>query len=73
MLGPMIDKYAAPKNAYALACTLSPWFAWISILLFIGGIYGGLVYAPPDYDQGESFRIIYVYPKRLLKVIKTYR
>ena len=61
MLGPKIDKYASPKNTYTLACTLSPWFAGISILLFIGGIYGGLVYAPPDYQQGDAFRIIYVH------------
>ena len=61
MLGPTIDRFAAPMNAYSLALTLTPWCAWISILLFIGGIYGGLVYAPPDYDQGESFRIIYVH------------
>ena len=26
-----------------------------------GGLYGGLVAAPPDYQQGESYRIIYVH------------
>jgi heme exporter protein C len=56
-----LDKYASPKNAYALACTLTPWFGWISVLLFAAGLYGGLLYAPPDYEQGESFRIIYVH------------
>lgn len=61
MLGSTIDKYASPKHAYSLTCILAPWFGWITILLFIGGIYGGLFYAPPDYDQGESFRIIYVH------------
>ena len=61
MLGPTIDKYASPKNAYALSCTLAPWFGGLTAILFIGGLYGGLIYAPPDYDQGESFRIIYVH------------
>ena len=61
MLGPKIDKYASPKNAYYLACRLTPWFGWISIILFIGGIYGGLFYAPQDYEQGDAFRIIYVH------------
>ena len=61
MLGPKIDKYASPKNTYSMACKLTPWFAWISIILFIGGIYGALLYAPPDYQQGEAFRIIYVH------------
>ena len=55
------DRFASPKNAYSLACTLTPWFGWISFILFAGGLYGGLFYAPPDYEQGESFRIIYVH------------
>ena len=29
--------------------------------LMVGGLYGGLVAAPPDYQQGESYRIIYVH------------
>jgi heme exporter protein C len=57
----MIDRYASPKHAYTLACSLTPWCAWISIVLFLGGVYGSLVYAPPDYDQGDAFRIIYVH------------
>jgi len=61
MLGPTIDKFAAPKNAYNLAHRLTPWLAWISILLFIGGIYGSLVYAPTHYEQGEGYRILYVH------------
>ena len=60
MFGPL-DKYAAPKNAYMLARKLTPWFAWISIILFAAGLYGALLYAPPDYQQGEAFRIIYVH------------
>ena len=56
-----LDKYAAPKNAYALACTLTPWFGWVSVILFAAGLYGGLLYAPADYQQGEAFRIIYVH------------
>jgi len=27
----------------------------------MGGLYGGLVLAPPDYQQGDDFRIIYVH------------
>jgi heme exporter protein C len=56
-----LDKYGSPKTAYQTARTLAPWFGWISIILFILGLAGGLVYAPPDYEQGESFRIIYVH------------
>lgn len=60
MFGPL-DKYAAPERFYLLARALSPWLAWVSLFLFLGGLYGGLVFAPADYQQGDSFRIIYVH------------
>jgi len=56
-----ITKYASPRYAYNLACRVTPWFAWSAALLFIAGLYGGLIYAPPDYQQGDGFRIIYVH------------
>jgi len=51
----------SPKYFYNLAVLLTPWFAWLTALLMIAGLYGGLVFAPADYQQGESFRIIYVH------------
>ncbi len=30
-------------------------------LLFIGGLYSGLILAPIDYEQGEAYRIIFVH------------
>jgi len=30
-------------------------------LLTLAGLYGGLVVAPPDYQQGDGYRIIYVH------------
>ncbi|MEJ2760220.1 MAG: heme ABC transporter permease [Gammaproteobacteria bacterium] len=56
-----LTKYASPQIAYGLAGRLIPWFGWTAALLFIAGLYGGLVYAPPDYQQGDGFRIIYVH------------
>ena len=38
-----------------------PWLAGIFMLLLLTGLYGGLVLAPPDYQQGESYRIIFVH------------
>ncbi len=49
------------QHFYRLSRRLSPWFGWISALLFAAGLYGAFFYAPPDYQQGESFRIIYVH------------
>ena len=56
-----ITKYASPPNFYVLANKLVPWFGWTAAILFVAGVYGALFYAPPDYQQGESFRIIYVH------------
>lgn len=56
-----LHKYASPMHFYALAARLSPWLFGASLLLFAGGLAGGLVLAPADYQQGESFRIIYVH------------
>jgi heme exporter protein C len=54
-------KYAAPKNFYSLAGTLIPWLAGITMVLLITGLYLGLFVAPPDYQQGETVRIMFVH------------
>lgn len=46
---------------YAFSGRLIPWLAGSAILTLISGIIWGLVFAPPDYQQGDAFRIIYVH------------
>ncbi|MCZ6723795.1 MAG: heme ABC transporter permease [Gammaproteobacteria bacterium] len=38
-----------------------PWLALIFLVLLLAGLYGGLVLAPPDYQQGDSYRIIFIH------------
>tara|TARA_B110000014_G_C20031263_1_gene535531 strand:+ start:185 stop:937 length:753 start_codon:yes stop_codon:yes gene_type:complete len=52
---------ASPPYVYRLAGRLAPWFAVSGVMLIAGGSYGGLVLAPPDYLQGDGYRIIYVH------------
>ena len=54
-------RLASPPHVYRLAARLTPWFAWPAGVLIAAGLYGGLVLAPPDYQQGDGFRIIYVH------------
>jgi heme exporter protein C len=54
-------QYAAPMHFHRLSRKLSPWLFGISAVLFVAGLVGGLILAPADYQQGESFRIIYVH------------
>ncbi len=54
-------KFASPPHFYRLAETLNPWFAAPGYTLIAYGTFAGLFLAPPDYQQGDAFRIIYVH------------
>lgn len=54
-------KFASPPHFYRLAGKIYPWLAWSALLLVLVSLYGGLVLAPADYQQGDGFRIIYVH------------
>ncbi|HUO82450.1 MAG TPA: heme ABC transporter permease [Gammaproteobacteria bacterium] len=52
---------ASPPHFYRLAGRLGPWFGWTGAALIAGSAWAGLAWAPPDYQQGDGFRIIYVH------------
>jgi heme exporter protein C len=54
-------RFGSPPHFYRLARQLAPWCAWPALILCLAGLIGGLVLAPPDYQQGDGFRIIYVH------------
>jgi heme exporter protein C len=54
-------KLASPPHFYRIAGKVIPWFSWPALALILLGLYGGLVVAPMDYQQGEGFRIFYVH------------
>jgi len=54
-------KYAAPANFYPLAGKIIPWFAVVTALLFVVGLYVGFFVAPTDFQQGEAYRIIFIH------------
>ena len=56
-----LHKFASPPHFYRLAGKLVPWFGWSAFVLIVAALFGGLVLAPPDYQQGDAFRIIYVH------------
>ncbi len=63
-------RFASPPHFYRVAGTLTPWFAWPAGLLIVSALYAGLFLAPPDYQQGEGFRMIYVHaPSAWLSVM----
>ena len=54
-------KFGSPPHFYRIAGRWIPWLTWIFLLLLAVGLYGGLVEAPPDYQQGDSYRIMFVH------------
>jgi len=54
-------RLGSPPHVYRIAGRLVPWLGWPAAMLILAGLYGGLVLAPPDYQQGDGFRIVYVH------------
>ena len=54
-------KLGSPKWFYEISGKLMPWIAAFSLLALVVGSVWGLVFAPQDYQQGNSFRIIYIH------------
>src|SRR5664279_544883 len=54
-------KLASPPHVYGVAGALTPWFSVLAAGTITYGLVAGLVFAPPDYQQGDAFRIIYVH------------
>ena len=52
---------ASPKSFYAFSGRLIPGLAIGATIALLVGIIWGLVFTPPDYQQGDAFRIIYVH------------
>jgi heme exporter protein C len=54
-------RLASPPFVYRTAARLTPWLFGLAALTIGYGVIDGLGFAPPDYQQGDAFRIIYVH------------
>ena len=54
-------RLGSPPYFYRFSGWLIPWLGWICAGLIAAGLYGALILAPPDYQQGESYRIIFIH------------
>jgi heme exporter protein C len=54
-------KYSSPQAFHPLAGKMIPWFSVAAVLLIITGLYIGFFVAPTDFQQGDSYRIIFVH------------
>src|SRR6266446_2058309 len=59
--GAMINWLANPARFMRLSAWALPWCAWAAVVVLAVGLYLSLVAAPPDYQQGESVRIMFIH------------
>jgi len=52
---------ASPREFYAFSLRWSRRIGSVTALLMLVGLYLGLFVAPPDYQQGDSYRIMFVH------------
>ena len=54
-------RFASPATFYPLAGALIPYFAAVSVVFGLAGLYLGMLVAPTDFQQGEGYRIIFIH------------
>jgi heme exporter protein C len=54
-------KFGSPKWLYDFAARIQKPLLFLAAVLMIASVVWGLFFAPPDYQQGDSFRIIYIH------------
>ena len=57
----MITRLANPARFMRFSAIALPWCAWGTLAFFATGLCLALMVAPPDYQQGESVRIMYIH------------
>lgn len=56
-----LHKLASPRYFYDISGKWIPWLGGLTIISLLAGLYYGLLKAPPDYQQGESYRIMFIH------------
>jgi len=56
-----MHRFANPRRFMRFGAALQPWTTAGAILCLAIGLVWGFVFAPPDYQQGEAVRIIYIH------------
>lgn len=57
----IFESTVSPRHFYQLSGRWLPWFAWPAGVLIAVGLVWGLAIAPADYQQGNSYRIIFIH------------
>jgi heme exporter protein C len=67
-----LHRFANPARFLRLARVAAPVAGWAAVLMLAAGTVFGLVLSPPDYQQGETVRIMYVHVPAAWLGLQTY-
>jgi heme exporter protein C len=56
-----VQQLANPTRFMALSGAILPWLAAAAAIVIAWGLYLAILVAPPDYQQGETIRIMYIH------------
>jgi heme exporter protein C len=65
-------RLGSPRPFYDMTTAFLPWLSGVTFFLLIVGLAWGLMFAPPDYQMGDNFRIIYIHVPTALGMIWIY-
>lgn len=57
----VLHQWAKPERLYQICGRCVPWCAIAAFFTLLLGWVWGFGFAPPDYQQGESVRIMYLH------------
>jgi heme exporter protein C len=58
---PSLHFLANPARFLRFSARILPWLAVLTAALWVAGLYLALFVAPPDYQQGETVRIMFIH------------
>ncbi|HEX3208120.1 MAG TPA: heme ABC transporter permease [Geminicoccaceae bacterium] len=56
-----MHRFANPLRYQRVADAVLPWAGGVAVVLMVLGLWLALIEAPPDYQQGQAYRIMYVH------------
>ncbi len=56
-----MHRFAQPARGMRYSARILPWSGWTAAILIAVGLVWAVFFAPPDYQQGESVRIMFVH------------
>ena len=67
-----MHRFANPHRFLKIADRVMPWAVGLMVLAFGGGLYLAIFVSPPDYQQGETVRIMYIHVPAAWMALFTY-